>query len=169
MFISRARLILYCVCLFGSIGSVRLLESGRVAQLLAESSLVGAVDTTSYAQNKTSRCHRVDGTDVLRARLRPSRLHHSEYGRFRYHHVSPLFDPMAQDSDDDDDDDDSDLLVPPFVRRNRTVDPRQQSTEAMLAGGQSVMIAQDQASAPQWHAIDPDAISLESLQVRLQI
>ncbi len=77
---------------------------------------------------------------------------------------------MAQDTDDDDDDDDdSDLLVPPFVRRHRTVDPRQQSLESMLAGGQSAVLTVAQASDLPWHEIRPDTLSLMSLQVRLQI
>ena len=169
MFTSRARLIFYCVCLFGSIGGARLLACGNFDQSSAESSLITAVSRTSYAHTKASRRHRVDGADLMCARLRPSRLHHLEYGRFRHHNVSPLFGPIAQDSDDDDDDDDSDLLVPPFVRRHRSVDPRQQSLESMLAGGQSADIARAQAGAPQWHAIGPHTISLESLQIRLQI
>jgi hypothetical protein len=97
-------------------------------------------------------------------------VHHLEYGKFRLSHARPPFDAIAEDSDDDDDDDDdSDLLVPPFVRRHRTADPRHESMESLLAGGQSTVIALAQASTLPPHEIRPGTIFLESLHVRLQI
>jgi hypothetical protein len=79
-------------------------------------------------------------------------------------------DAIAQDTDDDDDDDDdSDLLVPPFIRRQRIDDPRHESMESMLAGGQSDVIALAQASALPRDESRPHTISLESLRVTLQI
>ncbi len=169
MFISRAKLILCCVCLIGgSFAGARHWGDFNCAQLSAESLSITTTIRLSCADNKASRSDQVCDASFRPTSLQARRLHHN-YGKLRHCHILFPFRVIVQDPDDDnDDDDDTDLLVAPPVRRHRA-DPRHQVMETLFAGGRSGVLELAQASELPWDEIWPQTISLMSLQVRLQI